>query len=240
MARNTRMVWGDRPIRSVHVSGVVDLCNDAGATPAIPVLTTTERVGRVAVSYVLIAIGVAVLVRGDVGVAPFDVLNTGLHESLDVPFSIAFLMTSAVFYGTGIALGGRTGWASLVGTIVIAPLIEAALAVVPETEMLSARIPMFVAGVLIIAVAVCLVISTELGPGPGEVFMLGLIARGLPVTSARWITDGLAFLAGLALGGAVGFGTLVFAFAFGPLVATGLRLLRYTPPVLVAKTIVAP
>ena len=234
------MVRADRPIRSTHVSGTVDLTSESGASPANPVLSTRERVGRVAVSYVLIAIGVAVLVRSDVGVAPFDVLNTGLKESLDIPFSIAFLITSVVFYGTGVALGGRTGWASLVGTVVIAPLIEVALAVVPETEVLIARIPMFVAGVLTVAVAVCLVISTELGAGPGEVFMLGLIARGAPITSARWITDGIAFLGGLALGGAVGFGTLVFAFAFGPLVATGLRLLRYTPPVLVAQAIVAP
>lgn len=222
------------------MSGIVDLTNESGAPPANPVLTTSQRLGRVAVSYLLVAIGVALLVRGDVGVAPFDVLNTGLSESLDIPFSIAFLITSVVFYGTGIALGGRTGWASLVGTIVIAPLVEGALAVVPETEALAARIPMFVAGVLVVAVAVCLVISTELGAGPGEVFMLGIIAHGVPVTSARWITDGTAFLAGLALGGAVGFGTLVFAFAFGPLVASGLRLLRYTPPVLVAETIVAP
>ena len=224
----------------MHVSGAVDLTSDAEAHQANPVLSTSERVGRVAVSYILVALGVALLVRGEVGVAPFDVLNTGLSDALDVPFSIAFVIGAAVFYATGVALGGRTGWASLIGTIVIAPLVQLALAVVPETEALASRIPMFVTGVLILATAVCLVISTELGPGPGEVFMLGLIARGLPVTSARWITDGLAFLVGLALGGAVGFGTLVFAFAFGPLVAGGLRFLRYKPPVLVVKTIVAP
>jgi len=222
------------------VSGIVDLRSESGASRANPVLSTRERVGRVAVSYLGVAVGVALLVRGDVGVAPFDVLNTGLSEALDVPFAIAFVITSVVFYGTGMALGGRTGWASLIGTFVIAPLVQGALAVIPETESLAARIPMFVVGVLLLTVAICLVISTELGPGPGEVFMLGIIARGVPVTSARWITDGVAFLAGLALGGAVGFGTLVFAFAFGPLVATGLRLLRYTPPVLVAETIVAP
>lgn len=218
----------------------VDFTSGSGPRQGNPVLTTSSRVGRVAASYLLVALGVGLLIRSDVGVAPFDVLNTGLSEALDVPFSVAFLISAAVFYATGVALGGRTGWASLVGTFVIAPLVQVALAIIPETEAMRARIPMFVAGVLILATAVCLVISTELGPGPGEVLMLGLIARGIPVTSARWITDGVAFLAGLALGGAVGFGTLVFAFAFGPLVATGLRLLRYTPPVLVVETIVAP
>lgn len=228
------------PIRSVHVSGAVDLTSDSGPDQRNPVLSTSVRIGRVAVSYLLVAVGVALLVRGELGVSPFDVLNTGLKDALDVPFSVAFLVSAAVFYATGVALGGRTGWASLIGTFVIAPLIEGALAIVPQTEAMAARVPMFIVGVLVITAAVCLVISTELGPGPGEVFMLGLIARGLPVTWARWITDGLAFLAGFALGGAVGVGTLVFAFAFGPLVAAGLRLLHYTPPVLVVETMSPP
>lgn len=218
----------------------VDLISEPRRSRGNPVLSTTDRITRVAVSYVFVAVGVALLIRGEVGVAPYDVLNTGLTETFDVPFAVAFVATSATFYGIGIALGGRTGWASLVGTFVIAPLIQVALAVIPETSDLHSRVPMFVVGVLLLAAGVCLVISTEMGPGPGEVFMLGLIARGVPVTSARWMTDGVAFVAGLALGGAVGFGTILFAFAFGPLVAAGLRLLHYTPPVLVAETIVAP
>lgn len=210
------------------------------AVGANPVLSTRTRVVRVAVSYGLVAIGVGLLITGDVGVAPFDVLNTGMVESLNIRFGVAFLITSVVFYGTGILLGGRTGWASLVGTIVIAPLVEGALALLPEPEHLAGRIPMFVVGVLVLVVGVCLVITTELGSGPGEVFMLGLIARGMAVAPARWITDGIAFVVGLALGGAVGVGTVVFAFAFGPLVATGLRVLRYTPPVNVPDLLVAP
>jgi uncharacterized membrane protein YczE len=222
------------------VSRAVDVADESGSSLGNPALSTSARVGRLAASYLLIAIGVALLVRAEVGVSPFDVLNTGLSETLDVPFSIAFLMTSVVFSGTGAALGGHVGWGSLIGTIVIAPLVEIALAATPETEALSARIPLFAGGVLVLAIAICLVISTELGAGPGEVFMLGLIARGVPVASARWVTDGIAFLIGLALGGALGVGTVVFALAFGPLVANGLRLLRYTPPTVVAETIVAP
>jgi len=187
-----------------------------------------------------VSIGVGLLVSAHLGVAPYDVLNTGIVETLDVPFGVAFVITSAVFYGTGILLGGRPGWTSLIGTIVIAPLVEGVLAILPEPEAMAGRVPMFVAGVVVLAAAVCLVITTELGPGPGEVFMLGLIARGIPVARSRWITDGLALALGVALGGAVGAGTLLFAFAFGPLVAGGLRALHYTPPVNVANAIIAP
>lgn len=203
-------------------------------------LTTTTRLVRVAASYLAVSAGVALLIAGDLGVAPFDVLNTGMADSLGIRIGAAFLLTSVVFYAIGLMLGGRTGWASLVGTVVIAPLIELALAVLPDPDRLAGRIPMFAGGVVLLVAGVCLVITTELGPGPGEVFMLGLIARGMAVAPARWVTDGLAFAAGVALGGAVGIGTVVFAFAFGPLVAGGLHLLRYTPPVNVPETVVAP
>ena len=205
-----------------------------------PVLTTRTRVARVVVSFVLVSIGVGLLISAQLGVAPYDVLNTGVAETFDVRFGVAFLITAATFYGTGIVLGGRTGWASLIGTIVIAPLVEGVLAILPEPEAMAGRVPMFVLGLVVLAAAVCLVITTELGPGPGEVFMLGLIARGIPVARSRWITDGIALALGVAFGGSVGAGTLIFAFAFGPLVAGGLRALHYTPPVHVANAVVAP
>lgn len=205
-----------------------------------PQLSTGDRLTRVATSYLLVSVGVALLVRAELGVAPYDVLNTGLSDAFDIPFGVAFVITAATFYGAGVALGGRTGWASLIGTFIIAPLIQLSLALIPETERMAARVPMFGVGVLLLATGVCLVISTELGPGPGEVFMLGLVARGVPVAPARWLTDGLALLLGVLLGGAVGIGTVLFAFAFGPMVAAGLRLLRYTPPVHIAEAVVAP
>jgi len=205
-----------------------------------PELTRATRLGRVAASYVLVAVGIGLLIRADLGVAPFDVLNTGIAEATGIRLGFAFLVTCVVFYGVGVLLGGRTGWASLIGTVVIAPLLEVALVLLPEPLRLAGRIPMFVLGVVVLVAGVCLVITTEMGPGPGEVFMLGLIARGMAVAPARWVTDAVALVVGIALGGAVGAGTVVFAFAFGPLVAAGLRVLRYTPPTRSAEVVIAP
>ena len=209
-------------------------------TTGNPELTGATRLGRVAASYVLVAVGIGLLIRADLGVAPFDVLNTGIAEATGIRLGFAFLVTCVVFYGLGVLLGGRTGWASLIGTVVIAPLLEVVLILLPEPLRLAGRIPMFVVGVVVLVAGVCLVITTEMGPGPGEVFMLGLIARGMAVAPARWVTDAVALVVGIALGGAVGAGTVVFAFAFGPLVAAGLRVLRYTPPTRSAEVVVAP
>jgi uncharacterized membrane protein YczE len=75
-----------------------------------------------------------------------------------------------------------------------------------------------------------LVVSTELGAGPSEVLMLGLIARNVPIVVARWVADGVPILIGGVLGGSIGVATVIFAFLLAPLIKFGLALLHYDPP----------
>jgi len=88
---------------------------------------------------------------------------------------------------------------------------------------------LLIGGTLILAVAICLVVSTELGAGPTEVVMLGLMHRGMGIVPARWISDGTPLVVGTLLGGAIGPGTLLFALSMGPMVKFGLRRLHYEP-----------
>jgi uncharacterized membrane protein YczE len=194
------------------------------------------RLTLVPVSWVLVAVGVSMLIRAEVGVAPYDVLNTGVSDTFDIAVGTAFLLDGGLFYIVGALLGGKLGWASVAGSFAISPMINLFVGALGEPDRLAVRVPLFAVGILVLAVAVCLAIVTEFGAGPSEVFMLGLVARGMPVTAARWTTDGLVMGLGLLLGGALGVGTVVFLVAFGPLVARILRLLRYAPPVLKTAT----
>lgn len=198
--------------------------------PSSPRLSLRVRIVRVGISWPLIALGVALLLRANLGVSPFDVLNTGVAKAFDAPFSIVFPGVAVVFFALGALLGGRVGWASVFGTFVIGPLIGVFREVVPEPEMLVPRIAMMAGATALLATAVCLLITTELGPGPSEVFMLGLVNRNVPIVLARWISDGLPLCAGAALGGSVGVGTVIFGFALAPLIKYGLAVLHYVPP----------
>ncbi|MFV0307964.1 MAG: YczE/YyaS/YitT family protein [Desertimonas sp.] len=199
-------------------------------TNAGPARPLWLRLLLVPVSWGLVAVGVSMLIRADIGVAPYDVLNTGIAETLDIDIATAFLVDAIVLYLVGWALGGRLGWASVAGTFVISPMIDVLLDRWDEIDALAVRVPLFGVGLLVLCGSVGLAVLTELGPGPTEVFMLGLVARGAPVARARWATDGLVLGIGTLLGGAIGPGTLVFLIAFGPMVARCLRILRYTPP----------
>ena len=189
-------------------------------------MTRRTRLTRLVVSWLMVGVGVPLLVQSHLGVAPFDVLNTGLTEVTDWSLGLCFALMSAVFFGAGFLLGARLGWACLVGTVV-----NLMLRVVPDHAHLAVRSTFLVGGMLIIGAAICLVVTTELGPGPTEVLMLGLVNRGLGVVPARWISDGAPLVAGALLGGSFGVGTVVFAVGMGPLVKAGLRALHYTPPV---------
>lgn len=177
----------------------------------------------------MVALAIVLLLNARLGVAPFDVLNTGLAHAIDVSFSLMYFIDSIVFFSLGALLGGKVGAASVLGTFVIGPIIALLRDVVPEPNPLLFRSAMLVAAVVILAAAISLVITTELGAGPAEVVMLGLIKHGVPIVAARWISDGVPLLIGVLFGGAVGAGTVVVAVGLGPLIKLGLRLLRYTP-----------
>jgi uncharacterized membrane protein YczE len=183
-----------------------------------PQLPLRVRVLRLALAWPMIALGIALLLNAHLGVAPYDVMNTGVSESLGVSFSVVYFAMSLVGFTV-----------SVIGTFVIGPLISLFRDAVPEPRPIVLRSAMLIAATLLLSVAISLVISTDLGAGPVEVVMLGMIKHGMPIVAARWISDGVPLLIGIVLGGSLGVGTVVLAVAVGPLIKGILHLLCYTP-----------
>lgn len=188
------------------------------------------RLRRLGISWLLVSIGVPLMLRAELGVSPFDVLSTGVAEATGWNVGTAFIVCSVTCFLVGRLLGGLLGPGCIPGTVVIGMLVNLALDVLPEPSALAVRIPMFVGGLLIVAGAITLGVASELGPGPTEVLMLGVMARGMPVVPARWLSDGLPVVVGTILGGAIGAGTVAFWVTMGPLVKYGLRAVGYEPP----------
>jgi uncharacterized membrane protein YczE len=201
----------------------------ADLTISSSVLTARVRIARLVVSWLLVGVGVPLLLRAELGVSPFDVLNTGVSHVTGWSLGTSFIVDSILLFVTGRLLGGRLGPACVPGTVVIGLMVNVGLDAIAVQHALVPRIAMLVAGLVIIAVAISLVVTTELGPGPTEVLMLGLVHRGMGIVPARWISDGLPVVLGAALGGSIGVGTVLFVVTMGPMVKAGLRVLRYQP-----------
>jgi uncharacterized membrane protein YczE len=185
------------------------------------------RVLRLLASWVLVAVGVSMLVRAELGVAPFDVLNSGVNKQTGLAFGWCFTLSGMAFFIAGRLLGGRVGWGSVAGSICIGPMINVVLAQISHQEAMRVRVPLLVVGIALIGIGICFGISTRLGSGPSEVFMLGLVHHRVGVVVARWVSDLLPVVVGVVLGGSLGVGTAVFLIVMGPLVKVGLRVLRF-------------
>ena len=102
----------------------------------------------------------------------------------------------------------------------------------PSTDLLIPRLAYVVGAVVVIAVGSGLYIGAGLGTGPRDGLMVGLAARGYSVRVVRTALEALVMVAGVALGGHIGVGTVAFMVGIGPLVhVTVPRLAMQNPAI---------
>ncbi len=180
------------------------------------------RVAVFALAICSVGLGVGLMVEADLGVAPNDVTNTGLADTLGWGVGTASWLTGIIAMLLAWALGRRPRLATVLGGVVVGVTINAALAVLPTPDALAPRIVMLALGLMVVWAAITGVVAADVGAGPLELVMLGLVDRGVSIRAARWGIE-LALLAiGLALGGKAGVGTAIFALATGPVLAVTL------------------
>ena len=77
--------------------------------------------------------------------------------------------------------------------------------------------------VLVVGFGSAFYLIANLGPGPRDGLMTGLIClTNQPIVIIRTIIEVSAVIIGFYLGGIVGIGTLLFAFGIGPSVSIGI------------------
>jgi uncharacterized membrane protein YczE len=192
-------------------------------------LTWRVRIIRVLIAWATISVGIAFMIQAGLGVAPIDSLIKGLADVTHWNFGAVFIGVSVLFYALGWVLGSPPGPASVAGSFVIGPAINAVVHAVDKPSALILRAAFYIVGLLLVAVGICLIITTNLGPGPSEVLMLGFHRKGLPLVASRWIIDAAHLAIGFALGGPIGVGTAIFLVAMGPMIKFGLAQLQFVP-----------
>jgi uncharacterized membrane protein YczE len=188
-------------------------------------MRVTLRILRLLAGLVLYGFAASLIIRGAVGVEPWTVLAQGLSERTGWGIGI---LTNIIGLGVlllWIPLRQRPGIGTILNVLLVGTAIEFGLWLVPPITTLWLQIVLFTVGLLLLAVASGIYIGARLGPGPRDGLMTGIHARlGWPIWLARGVVEGSVLFVGWLLGGDVGFGTLVFALAIGPLCAVTLPL----------------
>jgi uncharacterized membrane protein YczE len=177
------------------------------------------------VGLVVFGLGIALMAEAGLGLGPWEAFHQGLGRLTGQE-----LGTISVALGVPILLlwwplGERPGIGTLLNVVVIGTATNAGMALLPSPAGLPSQLAMMLLGVVVIGIASGLYLAADLGPGPRDGLMTGLHHRfGWSIRRARTIVEISVLVAGWALGGTIGLGTVVFALGIGPLVQVFLGL----------------
>jgi uncharacterized membrane protein YczE len=176
-----------------------------------------RRLPQLLVGIPVLGVGVALTLEARLGVSPYDVMHQGIAHRTGLSVGTVVILVGLVILLFWIPLRQRPGIGTVLNTLTVGLVIDLALRVVPEPDLLAARIPLLLVGILVTGLGMGLYIGAGLGPGPRDGLMTGIAARGHPIWAVRTVLELTALAAGWVLGGNVGVGTVLFAFSIGPL-----------------------
>ncbi len=177
-----------------------------------------HRLIQLALGLIAYGLSVALMIRSDLGAAPWDVFHTGVAEHLPVTVGRATVLTSLAILVIWVALRERIGLGTLANAVVVGLSADVFLAIFDTPGARWARVVLLAVGIVANALATAVYVGAQLGRGPRDGLMTGIARRtGRSIRLVRTTLEVVVIVAGAALGGAIGFGTVAYALAIGPL-----------------------
>ena len=177
-----------------------------------------RRLTQLLIGLFLYGMALALILRAAIGVAPWDVLTQGISMKTGWGFGAITIVVGAVVLLFWIPLKQKPGIGTVLNVLLVGPAADFGLWLIPADLDLWARILLFPAGLLVLAIATGLYIGARFGPGPRDGLMTGIHQRtGWPIWVGRTGVELVVLAAGWVLGGNVGVGTVLFAVLVGPL-----------------------
>ncbi|AYF26348.1 hypothetical protein CSH63_02465 [Micromonospora tulbaghiae] len=178
-----------------------------------------RRLTQLYAGLVLYGVSMALMIRSELGLDPWDVFHQGLARQTGLSFGTVTIAVGALVLLLWIPLRQRPGLGTVSNVVVIGLVVDATLAVLPSGEGMPARVALLVAGIVANGAATGLYLGAGLGPGPRDGLMTGFVARHprFSVRLVRTVIEITVLALGWLLGGTVGLGTVAYALTIGPL-----------------------
>lgn len=204
-------------------------------TPLAPVahpVSLWRVMPRLLSGLTLCGLGIAMMIRAELGLGPWDVLHQGLSVATGVSVGVASILVGAAVLVLWLPLRQRPGIGTLANVVTIGLVLDGVLALTTTPGATWARWTLLATGPLVFAIGVAVYIGAGVGTGPRDGVMTGLERLGLPIAVGRTAIELSALGLGWLLGGTVGLGTVYFAVVVGPVIHVAMPRLRapWFPP----------
>lgn len=164
--------------------------------------------------------GLALFVRANLGMGPWDAFHQGLGFQTGLSIGTASIITGLFILLLWIPLKERPGLGTIGNVLTIGPAMDLGLWLLPvEIESYWLRGLMLLIGMACVGIGSALYLPAGLGAGPRDGLMLGLNRKtGWSIRLSRSLVEASALGIGILMGGKFGIGTVVFALGIGPVV----------------------
>jgi uncharacterized membrane protein YczE len=177
-----------------------------------------RRLVQLYVGLVIYGLAAALMVRSRLGLDPWDVFHQGLARHLGLAIGTVVIIVGAAVLLAWIPLRQWPGVGTLSNMVLIGVAMNESLELLPHVTAMPWRLAFLVTGVVLSGIATGMYIGADLGPGPRDGLMTGLVRRtGRSVRLVRTSIEVTVLAVGWLLGGAVGLGTVLYAVSIGPL-----------------------
>jgi len=183
-----------------------------------------RRLPLLVVGLWVLGFAIAISVRAQLGVSPWDVLHQGIAKRTGLSFGLVVVLTGLVVLLAWIPLRQRLGPGTILNALTVGFIANLGLYLIPEQHRLAVRVPFLLGSVVLFGIGGGLYIGSALGPGPRDGLMTAITARGHRLWAVRTVMECSVLIAGIALGGQFGIGTVLLAFSIGPATHLGLQV----------------
>ncbi len=122
-------------------------------------------------------IAIAMIVRGEIGIAPWDVLAQGISFKTNLDFGLITVLIGAVVLLLWIPLREKPGIGTVLNVLLVGPAASLGLFLIPPGLDLWVRILLFAGGIVLMGLATGLYIGARFGTGPRDGLMTGVSRR---------------------------------------------------------------
>ena len=188
---------------------------------------------EIVVGLAVFALGVHLIIRAEIGVAPWDCLGLGIEKHTPLNYGLSMTVMSIVILLIDVALREKIG----VGTVLDALLTGNFIQIYndidpfPATNGLVSGIIIVAAGLFVMAIGQFLYMRAGNCCGPRDTLLIGLGKRlpKAPIGIVEIILWAVVLLCGWLLGGPVGVGTVISTFGAGLVMQLVCSIIGFEP-----------
>lgn len=189
------------------------------------------RMLKAAFALFLNGFGVYLTIHAGIGAGPWDVLNLGLSNTFGLLYGTASITVSFIILLIDILMREPIGIAMIIDAVVVGKAVDFFdfIDIIPAYDNMAYSIFIMLVGLVIMGYTQYLYMDAALGCGPRDTLLVGLSKRlpKIPIGVISIILLSSATLAGYLLGGPVGIGTIICAFASGPIMQFAFHTVKF-------------